>query len=101
MPQIVVVGNRSPRWLEAEDMGYRTFFIELMCSGSVMGTLENAFFARDLPDVIIYNGKGVVVPFTVIIVFVFFFLLHLLLKVFFLSSFPVSSLVFLCFFFSC
>ena len=53
----VVVGNRSPRWLEAEDMGYRTFFIELMCSGSVMGTLDNAFFAQDLPNVVVYNGK--------------------------------------------
>jgi len=52
----VVVGNRSPRWLEAEDMGYRTFFIELMCSGSVVGTLDNAFFAQDLPNVIIYNA---------------------------------------------
>lgn len=52
----VVVGNRSPRWLEAEDMGYRTFFIELMCSGSVMGTLDNAFFAQDLPNVVVYNA---------------------------------------------
>ncbi|KAF8339036.1 uncharacterized protein EI90DRAFT_2449077 [Cantharellus anzutake] len=52
----VVVGNRSPRWLEAEELGYRTFFIELTSSGSVMGTLDNAFFAKDLPNVIIYNG---------------------------------------------